>query len=73
MGPVLPCDVSMVAKAIQAEGVAMENNKDLPIQPKWLALYAVIAIAALATALYVLLQGPEPGWPLNLLHVLFKQ
>lgn len=51
----------------------MENNQDLPIKPKRLALYAVIAIAAFATALYVLLQGPEPGWPLNLLHVLFKQ
>ncbi len=35
-------------------------------------LYWTIALLALATALYLLAQTPPPGWPINLIHLLFK-
>jgi len=42
------------------------------MKPSRLALYIAIALFALSLAFYVLAKEPPPGWPINLIHLLFK-
>jgi len=42
------------------------------MKPSRLALYIAIALLSLAGAFYVLAKEPPPGWPINLIHLLFK-
>jgi hypothetical protein len=37
-----------------------------------IVIYLVIALCAAITALYVLAKEPQPDWPINLIHLLFK-
>jgi len=34
--------------------------------------YTLIALLALSFAIYLLSRRPEPGWPINLIHLLLK-
>lgn len=50
-----------------------EKSRNGTIKPGRLLLYSCIAIIAILLAIYALLQGPEPGFPINLIHLLFKR
>lgn len=38
-----------------------------------LAVYIIIALLAAGTGFCLLAQEPSPGWPINLIYLLFKQ
>lgn len=37
-----------------------------------LAFYSILALITLVAVLYFLAREPESGWPINLIHLLFK-
>lgn len=40
------------------------------MKPSRLAFYIILALTATAVVLYALAREPEPGWPINLVHLL---
>jgi len=46
------------------------NIKEDTMPTSRLILYWIIALLAIATALYLLAQPPPPDWPINLIHLL---
>lgn len=42
------------------------------MKPSRMAVYMIIALLAIGTAFYLLAQEPSPGWPINLIYLLFK-
>lgn len=42
------------------------------MKPSRMALYIVIALIAVMIAYSVLVKDPPPGWPINLIYLLFK-
>lgn len=42
------------------------------MKPSRLAFYIALALLSLALAFYLLAKEPQPGWPINLIHLLFK-
>ena len=41
------------------------------MKPVKLAFYLALALLAIAAAFYALAKEPLPGWPINLIHLLF--
>lgn len=42
------------------------------MKPFRLAFYIALALLAMAAAFFILAKEPPPGWPINLIHLLFK-
>lgn len=42
------------------------------MKPFRLAFYIALALLAIAAAFFILAKEPPPGWPINLIHLLFR-
>ena len=44
------------------------------MKPSRIALYVIISLLAVMIAFSIQVKkGPPPGWPINLIHLLFRQ
>jgi hypothetical protein len=41
------------------------------MKPVKLVFYLALALLSIAVAFYILAREPLPGWPINLIHLLF--
>ena len=49
-----------------------DENRRAPIRSGRMAFYLFLAAMALGLAIYVLAREPDPGFPINMIHLLFR-
>lgn len=51
----------------------IKKNEETVIKKSRFIMYFCMALIVAGLALYILAQEPAPGWPINLIHLLFKR